>query len=92
MTYIRYLKDAKMQNYPLSQLTVEPKNAIPKRQEPEKGLLVGLYGSKNKFLGIGVLREINSLRKAFKVQTSVSAKPMRLVIGKVFLNTKLQEI
>ena len=92
MTYIRYLKDAKMQNYPLSQLTVEPKNAIPKRQEPEKGLLVGLYGSKNKFLGIGVLREINSVRKALKVQTSVSVKPMRLVIGKVFLNTKLQEI
>ena len=92
MTYARYLKDAKMQNYPMSQLTIEPKNAVPKSQEPEKGLLVGLYGSKNKFLGIGVLREINSLRKALKVQTSVSAKPERLVIGKVFLNMKLQEI
>ena len=89
MTYIRYLKDAKMQNYPLSQLTVEPKNAIPKRQEPEKGLLVGLYGSKNKFLGIGVLREINSVRKALKVQTSVSAKPKRLVIGKVILKHEI---
>ena len=92
MTYIRNLKDAKMQNYPMSQLTIEPKNAIPKRQEPEKGILVGLYGSKNKFLGIGVLREINSVRKALKVQTSVSAKPKRLVIGKVFLNMKLQEL
>jgi polynucleotide 5'-hydroxyl-kinase GRC3/NOL9 len=92
MTYARYLKDDKMQNYPMSQLTIEPKNSLPKNQEPEKGLLVGLYGSKNKFLGIGVLREINSLRKALKVQTSVSAKPERLVIGKVFLNMKLQEI
>jgi polynucleotide 5'-hydroxyl-kinase GRC3/NOL9 len=92
MTYARYLKDAKMQNYPMSQLTIEPKNAIPKSNEPEKGLLVGLYGSKNKFLGIGVLREINSVRKALKVQTSVSAKPSRIVIGKVFLNMKLQEI
>jgi polynucleotide 5'-hydroxyl-kinase GRC3/NOL9 len=92
MTYIRYLKDAKMQNYPLSQLTIEPKSAIPKRQEPEKGMLVGIYGSKNKFLGIGVLREINSVRKALKVQTSISDTPKRLVLGKVFLNMKLQEI
>jgi polynucleotide 5'-kinase involved in rRNA processing len=76
----------------MSQLTIEPNNAVPKSNEPEKGLLVGLYGSKNKFLGIGVLREINSVRKALKVQTSVSAKPSRLVIGKVFLNMKLQEI
>jgi len=92
MTYARYLKGAKIQNYPLSQLTFEPKKAVPKNQEPEKGVLVGLYGSKNKFLGIGVLREINNLRKALKVQTSVSSKPKRLVIGKVFLNLKLQEI
>ncbi len=92
MTYVRYLKNATVQNYPMSHLIIEPKNAIPKRQEPEKGLLVGLYGSKNKFLGIGILREINSLRKALKVQTSVSATPKRLVIGKVVLNTKLQEI
>ncbi len=92
MTYVRYLKNAKIQNYPMSQLTIEPKKSIPKKQEPEKGLLVGLYGSKDKFLGIGVLREINSLRKALKVQTSVSAKPKRLVVGKIFLNMKLQEI
>ena len=92
MTYARYLKDAKMQNYPISQLTIEPKKAIPKNQEPEKGVLVGLYSSKNKFLGIGVLREINQLRKALKVQTSISAIPKRLVIGTVFLNQKLQEI
>jgi polynucleotide 5'-hydroxyl-kinase GRC3/NOL9 len=92
MTYARYLKDAKMVNYPISQLTIEPKNAIPKSQEPEKGLLVGLYGLKNQFLGIGVLREINYVRKALKVQTSVSAKPNRLFIGKVVLDMKLQEI
>ena len=92
MTYVRYLKDAKMENYPMSQLIIEPKNAVPKSQEPEKGLLVGLYGLRNKFLGIGILREINPVRKALKVQTSVSAKPQKLVIGKVFLNMKLQEI
>jgi len=92
MTYAKYLKDAKLQNYPLSQVTIEPRNALPKSQRPEKGLLVGLYDSGSKFLGIGVLREINSERKALKVQTAISAKPQRLVFGKIFLNEKLQEI
>lgn len=92
MTYTRYLKHAKMRNYPISQLTVEPRSALPKNQEPEKGLLVGLYGKENKFLGIGVLREINQTRKALKVQTSVSAKPTRLVLGKVLLDRKFREI
>jgi polynucleotide 5'-hydroxyl-kinase GRC3/NOL9 len=92
MTYARYMRNAKLRNYPLSQLTIEPRKALPNYQEPERGLLVGLYGSGNKFLGIGVLREINQIRKALKVQTAVSAKPKRLVFGKVILNKKLQEI
>ncbi len=92
MTYARYLKDAKLQCYPMSQLTVEPREAIPKFQTPEKGVLVGLYGSGTKFLGIGVLREINQTRRALKVQTAVSAKPSRIVIGKVILDEKLREI
>ncbi len=73
-------------------MTVEPRNAIPKNQEPEKGILLGIYGRANKFLGIGVLREINQLRKTLKVQTAVSAKPFRIVIGKVIVNEKLQEV
>jgi polynucleotide 5'-hydroxyl-kinase GRC3/NOL9 len=92
MTYSKYLRNSKLQCYPLSQITVEPRNAVPKKQEPEKGLLVGLYGRGNKFLGIGVLREINTMRKTLKVETSVSAKPLRLVFGKVVLNRRLQEI
>ena len=92
MTYARYLKNAKLQNYPISQLTVEPNNALPRNQEPEKGLLVGLYGRGSKFLGIGILREINQTRRALKVQTSVSAKPMRLVVGKVQIDEKLREV
>src|SRR5208283_3048814 len=52
MTYARYMKNAKLRNYPISQLTIEPRKALPKYQEPEKGLLVGLYGSGSKFLGI----------------------------------------
>lgn len=92
MTYARYLKSAKMQCYPKSQVTIEPRNAIPKNQEYEKGILVGLCGRGSKFFGIGVLREINQVRKALKVQTAVSAKPSRIVIGKVIVNEKLQEV
>jgi len=92
MTYARYMKNAKLRNYPISQLTIEPRKALPKYQEPEKGLLIGLYGAGSKFLGIGILREINHVRKALKVQTAISAKPKRLVFGKVILNEKLQEI
>jgi polynucleotide 5'-hydroxyl-kinase GRC3/NOL9 len=92
MTYAKYLRKSKLQCYPLSQLTVEPKNAVPKSQEPEKGVLVGLYGRGSRFLGIGVLRAVNIGRRTLKVQTSVSSKPARLIIGKVLLNRKLQEI
>jgi polynucleotide 5'-hydroxyl-kinase GRC3/NOL9 len=91
MTYARYLKDARLQCYPISQLSVEPKNFLPKSQEPEKGLLVGLYLDR-KFLGIGVLREINSARRVLKVQTAVSSRPSRIVIGNVVLDQKLQEV
>jgi len=91
MTYARYLKDAKLQNYPLSQLTVEPRKALPKEQEPDKGILVGLCRH-GKFLGIGVLREINQQRKALKVQTAVEIKPNRLLIGEVLLDEKLREV
>lgn len=92
MTYVRYLKDAKTQNYPISQITVEPNSSLPRNQEPEKGLLVGLYGRGSKFLGIGILREINQTRRALKVQTSVSAKPTRFVVGKVQIDEKLREV
>jgi len=92
MTYARYLKGAKIQCYPMSQLAVEPLDALPRNQTPEKGVLVGLNGSGSKFLGIGVLREINPVRRVLKVQTAVSTKPSRIVIGKVCLDEKLREI
>jgi polynucleotide 5'-hydroxyl-kinase GRC3/NOL9 len=92
MTYSRYLKKAKLQSYPKSQVTIEPQGAIPKDQESEKGILVSLYGRGTKFLGIGVLREVNQKRKALKIQTAVLAKPLRIVIGKVVVNQKLQEV
>jgi polynucleotide 5'-hydroxyl-kinase GRC3/NOL9 len=92
MTYARYLKKSKLQCYPISQMKVEPRSAIPKSQEPDKGILVGLYGNGTRFLGIGVLRAVNVGRRVLKVQTAVAEKPMRLTFGKVRLNRKLQEL
>lgn len=92
MTYIRYLRNSKLQCYPISQLKVEPKSAVPVNQTPEKGVLVGLYGQGNKFLGIGVLRYVNRVRKVLKVQTPIVSKPTRLVFGKVVLDEKFQEL
>ena len=92
MTYIRYLRHSKLQCYPISQIKVEPRSAIPPNQTPEKGILVGLYGHGNKFLGIGILRYVNRVRKVLKVQTPITSKPTRLVFGKVVLDEKYQEL
>ncbi|MCL5876497.1 MAG: hypothetical protein M1540_01635 [Candidatus Bathyarchaeota archaeon] len=92
MTYAKYLKKSKLHCIPISQINLEPRNGVPKEQKPEKGLLVGLYGRGTRFLGIGVLRAVNSERKILKIQTAVRSKPFRLVFGKVHLNEKLQEV
>ena len=92
MTYARYLRRAKVQCYVMSQLSIEPKNAVTRKPEPARGLLVGLYGSRNKFVGIGVLREINQSRKEFKVQTAVRVKPSKISVGKIVLDRKLREV
>jgi polynucleotide 5'-kinase involved in rRNA processing len=91
-TYAKYLKESKLQCIPMNQLILEPRSAIPKMVDPNRGLLVGLYGSGTKFLGIGILRAINQDRKTLKIETAVSAKPIRLVFGKVELDRKLQEV
>ncbi len=92
MTYAKYLKKSKLHCIPISQIIVEPRNGVPKTQEHEKGTLVGLYGGGSRFLGIGVLRAINISRRTLKIETAIASKPMRLVFGKVLLNSKLQEV
>jgi polynucleotide 5'-hydroxyl-kinase GRC3/NOL9 len=92
MTYAEYLTDAKVKAFPLNQLTIEEKAAFPVRQGEEGGLLLGLYDSQRKFLGIGVLREVDSVRKTLKVLTSVSANPSCVVFGKVRVDENLREV
>ena len=92
LSYAKYLIDAKVKSLPLNQLTIEEKNAVPIMQCEEKGLLAGLYDSQGKFLGIGVLREVDYLRKTLKVLTSVTAKPASIALGKVRLDENLREV
>ncbi|MBS7616006.1 hypothetical protein KEJ45_02250 [Candidatus Bathyarchaeota archaeon] len=58
----------------------------------EEGLLTALYNGERKFLGIGVLREIDYRRKAMKILTPVSNNISTVAIGKVKLDKNLREI
>jgi len=91
MSYGKYLTDAKMKSLPLNQLTLEEKTALPIKQGEGDGLLLGMYDAQRKFLGIGILRKVDSVRKILKVLTSVSAKPASVAFGKVRLDEKLKE-
>jgi polynucleotide 5'-hydroxyl-kinase GRC3/NOL9 len=90
-SYAKYLRDAKVKAFPLNQLTIEEKPSLPARQGEERGLLLGLYDARNKFLGIGVLREVDAVRKTLKFLTSVSATPSRIVFGAVRLDENFRE-
>lgn len=57
----------------------------------EEGLLTALYNAEKKFLGIGVLREINYERKTMKIYTPVSSSVSTVMIGKVRLDKNLKE-
>jgi len=68
------------------------KKVVVTRKGEEEGLLVGLYDSNRRFLGIGVVREIDYVRNALKVLTPLSEEPSVVVVGKVKLDKNLKEI
>jgi polynucleotide 5'-hydroxyl-kinase GRC3/NOL9 len=59
--------------------------------EQLKGLLVGLYGKNGRYLGCGLLKEINIEEKSIVVQTAVKEEVERIVFGEVRLNESLRE-
>jgi polynucleotide 5'-hydroxyl-kinase GRC3/NOL9 len=89
-SYAKHLKDGNLKIFPLNQLTVEDVS-LPIRTEEKQGSLLGFYDARNKFLGLGVLRDINLTRKTIKVLTSVVKKPSRVIFGKVRLDENLKE-
>ena len=54
--------------------------------------LIGMYDARKKFLGIGIIRKIDYMRKAIKIYTAVTANPSSIVLGKIWLSTNLKEI
>lgn len=68
------------------------KKVVVVRKGEEHGLLTALYDTERKFLGIGVLREIDYRRKVMKVYTPISKNISIVTIGKVKLDKNLREI
>ncbi len=62
------------------------------RKGQEEGLLVGVYDLQRRFLGVGVLQEIDYLRKTLKLCTPVPGDISSLMLGKVKLDKNLKEI
>ena len=51
-----------------------------------------MYDSNRKFLGVGVLQEIDYLRKSVKISTPVSEDICVLALGKVKLDKNMKEV
>ncbi len=91
--YVKYFANAKLKVWPLKRLIIEDASKLfSNHQWTNEGLLIGLQDSQKKLLGIGLLREIDNVRKAIKVYTSVLTEPTRIVLGKVRLDQNLHEI
>jgi polynucleotide 5'-kinase involved in rRNA processing len=62
------------------------------RKGDEEGLLAGMYNGKRKFLGVGIVQEIDYVRRTVKVCTPVSDEVAILALGKVKLDKNMKEI
>ena len=81
-----------MKDFLLNQITIEEKMVLPWKQSEKRGLLIGLYDAQRRFLGIGILREVDSARKTLKIITAVQAKPSTIALGKTRLDENVKEI
>jgi len=68
------------------------KKIVVIRKGEEEGLLMALYDSEKRFLGIGVLREIDYARKTLKILTPISKDISIVEFGRVKLDKNLREI
>ena len=91
--FVKFLQRARIRVFALNYLMIEGKeNYALISQRKAENLLIGLYDGQKRFLGIGVIREVDYTRKALKVLTSVVEKPAFLLFGKVRLDENLREI
>lgn len=71
---------------------IAKKKVVVIRKGEEEGLLMALYNAEGKFLGIGVLNEIDYVRKTLKIFTPVSGEISIVTIGRVKLDKNLKEV
>jgi polynucleotide 5'-kinase involved in rRNA processing len=91
MGYAKALASAKTKAFPSRLITTGELKTALNGQSEEGGLILGLYGSQQRFLGIGILRSVDCTRKTLKVFTSVSTEPSCIVLGKIRLGKNLKE-
>ena len=65
---------------------------MPIWQGEEEGLLMGLKGEEDRFLGIGILDGVDYKRKTLKIYTPVSAKVAILNFSQIKLDKNCREI
>lgn len=71
---------------------VTKKRVVVTRKGEEEGLLAGIYNSDKKFLGIGIVQEIDYLRKTLKICTPVLGDISAITLGKIKLDKKMKEL
>jgi polynucleotide 5'-hydroxyl-kinase GRC3/NOL9 len=91
--YSKYLDGARVKVFSLNHLKIEGKESHALIEGGKaQNLLVGLHDLQRRFLGIGVLREVDYTRRAIKVFTAVSEKPASVFFGSVRLDDDLREV
>jgi polynucleotide 5'-hydroxyl-kinase GRC3/NOL9 len=68
------------------------KKIVVIRKGEEEGLLMASYNIDRKFLGIGILQEVDYARKTLKIFTPVAKEIAIVALGKVKLDKNLREI
>jgi len=68
------------------------KKIVITRKGEEQGILVAVHDANRRFMGIGVLQEIDYLRNVLKISTPVSEEISVVVMGRVKLDKNLREI
>jgi len=71
---------------------VAKKKIVVIRKGEEEGLLMASYNVERKFLGIGILQEVDYARKTLKIFTPVAKEISIVALGKVKLDKNLREI
>jgi polynucleotide 5'-hydroxyl-kinase GRC3/NOL9 len=71
---------------------VVKKKIVVTRKGEEEGLLMGAYNGERRFLGIGILQEVDYARKTLKIFTPAAKEISIVALGKVRLDKNLKEV